>query len=180
MYIHDVTESWGSLLRESVKWGPGKWGSHLGQSIWGDKTNILRHGRMSELYLIKYKSLSLYIHWHCIVLVSIHWSPFLRQTAKWGRPFVRFGEDRLGKQWQGPIQRNDRLSELYSIECYIFSLTFNSFLILRVHSFASRPNGAAIWGSQFWDTITVGTSASALPLVIIVCNHRNITQSRFA
>ena len=64
-----------------------------------------------------------------------------------------FGEDRLGKQWQGPIQRNNHLSELYSIECYIFSLTFNSFLILRVHSFASRPNGAAIWGSQFEDTI---------------------------
>ena len=62
-----------------------------------------------------------------------------------GHWFVRFGEDRLGKQWQGPIQGNDRLSELYSIECYIFSLTFNSFLILRDHSFASRPNGTAIW-----------------------------------
>ena len=109
----------------------------------------------------------------------------MRQSSGETRPLysgmVRFGEDRLGKQRQGPIQRNDRYkSELYSIECYIFSLTFNSFLILRVHSFASRPNGAAIWGSQFGDTITVGTSASALPLVIIVCNHRNITQSRFA
>ena len=35
-----------------------------------------------------------------------------------------------------------------------------------------------IWGNQFGDTITVGTNASVLPLVSIVCNHRNITQNR--
>ena len=83
-------------------------------------------------------------HCHCVfidivmdsfLIIWVH--SFDTETAKWGRPF---GEDRLGKQWQAPIQRLGRLSELYSIQCYIFSLTFNSFLI---HSFASRPNGAS-------------------------------------
>ena len=38
---------------------------------------IHRHGRLAEFYLVKYKSVSLCIHWHCIGLVSNHWNPLL-------------------------------------------------------------------------------------------------------
>ena len=144
MYIHDVTESWGSLEsrpNEAVIWG---------SLFWGNNNKDQYTGMAACLNYIW----SIINHCHCVfidivldsfLIIGVH--SFDRRRNGAGH----FWEDRLGKQWQGPIQRHDRLSELYSIECYIFSLTFNSFLIIRVHSFASRPNfchGCYIWRMQ--------------------------------
>ena len=148
------------------------------QSIWGNNNKDQYTGVAACLNCM-WSNINhcLYIHWHCIGHVSNHCS---RPTpsidgqmgqAIWGRPFRETTR-------QGPIQRHGRLSELYSIECYIFSLTFNSFLIINVNSFASQTNEADQLSGVASLMTNGNANALALPFVIIVCNHRNITQSR--
>ena len=107
----------------------------LGQSIWGNNNKDQYTGMAACLNCI-WSNIN---HCHC-VFIDIVLDTFLIILGSTPSIDGQMGQVIWDRPFRETMTRTNS-EQLYSIECYVFSLTSYSFLIIRVHSFASRPNG---------------------------------------